>query len=166
MSHIGVSRGFVGLILACFFLPFITLSCGGEKISLSGVQVIRGADIDESTPGKEVSSDAVATTAYALAFAGFFATLISRRFLIFALLSGLGALTMLIYKWRLDDALANGSASEGVVTGVVAVQYRAGYWLAFLLFIASAAWNSYLYWQKRQVNPPESQSTVTHTNTN
>jgi hypothetical protein len=43
-----VSSATLILVLICFFMPFVTFSCGGQKlVTLSGMQLVTGTTIEE-----------------------------------------------------------------------------------------------------------------------
>ncbi|MBD3180857.1 hypothetical protein GF312_01095 [Candidatus Poribacteria bacterium] len=46
-----VSPSVFGIIVICFFMPFVNISCAGENIiTLTGFQLITGTSIDQSDP--------------------------------------------------------------------------------------------------------------------
>ncbi|MBM3243119.1 hypothetical protein FJZ31_43220, partial [Candidatus Poribacteria bacterium] len=43
------------IILICFFLPFVSASCGGQKLAtLSGVQLVTGTTVEGARPSEDI----------------------------------------------------------------------------------------------------------------
>lgn len=137
------------LIIICFFMPFVNLSCSGQTImSLTGFQLITGADIKDQnmfgemngtqTKQEKVESQPLALFALLAAIAGLGLSFIRKKSLaiVNVVVSALGAVFLLLLKFNLDgDAELGGQ-------NVITLDYQAGYWLAFLLFLAGAV----LFW--------------------
>lgn len=137
------------LIIICFFMPFVNLSCSGQTImSLTGFQLITGADIKDQnmfgdingtqTKQEKVESQPLALFALLAAIAGLGLSFIRKKSLaiVNVVISALGAVFLLLLKFNLDgDAELGGQ-------NVITLDYQAGYWLAFLLFLAGAV----LFW--------------------
>lgn len=137
------------LIIICFFMPFVNLSCSGQTImSLTGVQLITGADIKDQnmfgetnstqTQDDKVDAQPLALFALITALVGLGISFIRKKSLaiINVIVSALGAIFLLLLKFNLDgDAELSGQ-------NVITLDYQAGYWLAFLLFLAGAV----LFW--------------------
>ena len=52
------SPGFYGVIILCFFMPFVNLTCSGQKImSLSGFQLITGTEVKANEMFGELSEN-------------------------------------------------------------------------------------------------------------
>jgi hypothetical protein len=142
---------FVGSVL-CFFLPFVTVSCGGvTAFTLTGQQLATGTTLTQPQPfgppqTQKVSPDPFAVVAGLCALAGIALSLIGRRLSSAAAVSGgVGAVSLLIMRSRLSDQLQ--SQSQGLAKAT----YETGFTLAVLLLIAGAAWNVYLFLQTRRV---------------
>ncbi len=142
---------FVGSAL-CFFLPFVTVSCGGvTAFTLTGQQLATGTTLSQPQPfgppqTQKVSPDPFAVAAGLCAIAGIVLSLIGRRLASAAAVSGgVGAVSLLIMRSRLNDQLQ--SQSQGLAKAT----YETGFTLAVLLLIAGAAWNIYLFLQTRRV---------------
>ncbi len=141
------SPGFYGVIILCFFLPFVNLSCSGQKImSLSGFQLITGSEVkadgmfgDLSNQGEtkeknEVDPQPLALFALLSAVAGLGLSFIRKKMiaLINVVISALGFIFLILLKINLDgDVELSGQ-------NVITLDYQLGYWLAVLLFVGSA----------------------------
>ena len=135
----------------CFFLPFVTVSCGGvTAFTLTGQQLATGTTLTQPQPfgppqTQKVSPDPFAAVAGLCALAGIALSLIGRRLASAAAIGGgVGAVSLLIMRSRLNDQLQ----SQG--QGLAKATYETGFTLAVLLLIAGAAWNLYLFLQSRR----------------
>lgn len=149
------SPAIFGLIILCFFFPFVNLSCSGQTvISLTGFQLITGAEYSEKNmlgqdmfgemnnaevkEEKEIEAQPLALFAFLTAFAGLAVSFIRKKItaLLSLVISVLGAVFLILLKINIDgDAQINGQ-------GVIELEYQAGYWLTLLLFIIAAI----IYW--------------------
>ena len=143
---------FVGSTL-CFFLPFVTVSCGGvTAFTLTGQQLATGTTLVQPQPfgppqTQRVGADPFAVVAGVCALAGVALSLIGRKIASGAAISGgVGAVALLIMRSRLDDQLQK----QG--EGLAKATYETGFTLAVLLLIAGAAWNVYLYLQSGRID--------------
>jgi hypothetical protein len=143
------------IIIICFFLPFVNLTCSGQTVmSLTGIQLITGAEYKPQgmfnqeemfdnqpeqqtglkTSGQDIEAQPMAFFALLFAVVGLILSFIKNRIMaiICTVASVLGAVCMLLLKANIDgDASMQGQ-------GVIQIEYQFGYWLAFLLFIAVA----------------------------
>jgi hypothetical protein len=148
------------IIIICFFLPFVNLSCAGQTVmSLTGFQLITGAEYKpegmfnqpdlfnqqgmENTEIKEqnVEAQPMALLAIIAAAAGLLFSIFRRNFttLICSFISLAGALFLLLLKITIDsDASSSGE-------GIIVVEYQFAYWFSFLLFIAGIIVHWLLY---------------------
>jgi hypothetical protein len=143
---------FVGSAL-CFFLPFVTVSCGGvTAFTLTGQQLATGTTLTQPQPlgppqKQKASADPFAVVAGLCAVAGIVLSLVGRKIAGGAAISGgAGAVALLIMRSRLDDQLQK----QG--EGLAKATYETGFTLAVLLLIAGTAWNVYLFLQGRRIN--------------
>lgn len=144
---------FLASILA-FVLPFVTVSCGGQKVaSLSGVQLATGTTVQQpqvfGPPQKQrVEPDPAAALAALCAILGLVLSFLSIKNAIAPAIAGaMGALSLLFMKVRLDDQVVK----QG--HGMLQVSYEGGFVLTLMLLIAGAAWNAYLLSQRRPAPP-------------
>ncbi len=150
LSDIRISRALFSFILACFLLPFITVSCGTEQFSLNGLQVVGGADLDHSTAGNEVDADLGVATTVLLALTGLVLSYFGIRYLSLGIIGLVGSLLLWTYQLRLNASVTNTNGrSDAVISAIVGVRYELGYWLVLLLFLLAAGLNGYLFWQAR-----------------
>ncbi|MBN2132782.1 MAG: hypothetical protein JW741_24995 [Sedimentisphaerales bacterium] len=153
------SPALFGLVLLCFCFPFTHISCQGDRVAtFSGVQLVVGtrismADMELLGQNPRASQQRVgrefwAILAFLSAGAGLagFALKDRRRYLGGGIIGGVGVLTLLLLKLRIDDAVLR----EG--EGVLRAEYGGGYYLAMLLFACAAALHGYLLWDAKQ--PP------------
>jgi hypothetical protein len=148
----------------CFLLPFVTVSCNGQKIvSLSGTELAFGTSIEQPqmfggpTSKQHVDAEPVATIAFLCAIAGIaLGFLLPRVPLASAITGAVGTLLLLILMGKLSGDL--GKQAQGVFQ----LDYEAGFILSLLLFIAAAGWNGWLFFLSRKpgmaASPPLVQS--------
>lgn len=138
-----------GVVAVCFFFPFISFACSGQRLlTFSGLQLVTGtevssAEVQENLVGEdasqylgtedeteEVGSEGLAVVALLAALLGVgvgFAT--GRPRSVWSAIAGvLGGLSLLALKFKLDGDIEE--EGEGIVT----LDYRFGFWLAFGLF--------------------------------
>jgi hypothetical protein len=134
----------------CFLLPFVTVSCNGQKIAtLSGTELAFGTTIEQPqiygpSVKKRTDAEPVATIAFLIAIAGIAVGFLAARVpLASAITGGLGALFLLVLMGKLDSDV--GKQAQGVLQ----IEYGAGLIMALLLFIAAAGWNGWLFFISR-----------------
>lgn len=147
-----LSPALFGLIIFCFFLPFVNLSCSGQTImSLTGFQLITGADVDPGNglfdgmqeqdvkKDEKVNSQPMAILAFLAALAGLGLSFIKKKVTAItnAVISVLGFLFLILLKINMDG--------EVDLSGqyVITLDYQFGYWFTLLLFIAGAV----IFWK-------------------
>lgn len=124
-----------GFALLCFLLPFVTVSCTGGQMSLSGLQLMAGTEIE----GQRVSGEPLAGLAFLATLVGLGASFLkSKEGMIGGAISGgAGALALLILQSKLtQDVLREGG-------GLAVVHYEAGYWLTVLTLGCGLVLNLY-----------------------
>ena len=153
-EQIRVRSPFMFLVAGlCFFLPFITISCSGQKIAtLSGRQLVTGAevtienpvaDLEEEfgAPGEGTPSETQETDPSIWAIVALAAAV-------------LGIAVGFVLKGRSRSLGSLGAALIGLVgliglrfdlegdlkeaEGLVVIDYRIGYWVVALLFVLLA----------------------------
>jgi len=160
-----------GVIIFCFLLPFVNLTCSGQTVmTLTGFQLITGAEVDQSglfnQPGmfdqqgmQDQQSENQSVDAQPLALFALFAAILSLAVsfirkkttaFICMIISALGCIFLLLLKINMDsDAAANGE-------GIVQLEYQFGYWFSFLLFILGAV----LHWTVFREKPKSENKVV------
>lgn len=142
-----VSRSMIIALIICFFLPFITVSCGEiASASLSGIHMVTGGPVIFNTPqGPQVGPEPVKPNthmigAFVLAIASLGVTFLktSTRIKSIALTvaSGLGTILFLTFKATTDSEAAIILKPQGIV-----LRYEFWFWLAWALFVAIAVVN-------------------------
>ncbi len=148
-----IPRFFFGLILICFLLPFVTVSCAGQDIlTMSGLQLSIGETVETpNTAGgppnkQQLPGQPLAGFAFASAGIGLGVSFIrSRRGLIGQTIAGVaGAFLLLLLKTKIDrDVFQDGQS-------ITSAKYGLGFWLAFLLFVATVGLNGSLLFKSRR----------------
>ncbi len=149
-----VSPSLFLLAALCFFLPFVSFTCQGQRIAtISGMELITGTQIQKFEMEKfdtgqknpdlnkqrDVNSEPLAVAAFIFALLGIVVSLIPRYSRMLSLIAGaLGALMLLFLR----------SSIGGEVTGdfdfkIIEVSYEWGYYLSLIILIAAFAINLY-----------------------
>lgn len=135
-----LSPGIFALVLVCFFLPFVSISCMGQEVALSGVQLVTGSSVG----GEPVEAEPLAVVAFLCTLAALGLAVRDLRSSSgspqgsagSAVFAALGAVSLLLLKVRIDrEAL------------LLDINYEAGFWLALVLLLIGAGVNGYLLLQ-------------------
>lgn len=140
-----LSPALFGLTLICFCMPFVTISCQEQKImEFNGVQLATGTTIKQPTfngPAKEekIAGNPLAGLAIVAGVVGLGTSFIkAKKAAVAPAGSGAaGSILLLMLKSTLDNEIVK----QG--QGLLLVNYGFGFWLAFLLFVASTIVNVY-----------------------
>ena len=153
------------LILLCFMLPFIQVSCQEHKLmSFTGFQMAFGSEVQQPqmfgpAQTKKIPGDALVLLSLLAAVAGLACCFIKNRMgaLVCLICSAGGFLLLLLFKVRVDNEILK----EG--GGMLDVEYMIGFIAACLLFLVGAALNGYLFFaDKNKASPPIAPTATTH----
>ena len=152
-----ISSSIFGLILICFFLPFMTVSCQSQKIySFSGTQLVTGTSIEQknsfsgSSTKQQVNGEPLASLALACSIVGVGVGLSTWKKgpKVSIGIAIAGVILMLLLKSKVDtDVFTQGR-------GMIQVDYEIGFWGSFLLFISAVIVN-FLPIQEQEVKKEE-----------
>lgn len=151
-----ISPGIFGIIVFCFFLPFVTISCQNQEImKISGIQLITGVKIKQpsmnlfdtqpKTEMKDIKPDVRAIIAFLSAILGLIISLFYLRNkipilpVICGILAALGFFMLLLFKISADNQIIK----EG--EGIIQLKYNIGFWLSLILFLINGIINFYIY---------------------
>jgi len=163
-----------GIIIMCFFLPWITFSCQGHDFAtFSGVQLMTGTtvkppqifndnannsvldnntNIDNNTETqKSIPGNFFVILAFLSACAGFTLSLIKKDKLstAAAITAGAGIIFLLSFKSKLDNEILK----RGL--GILQVNYRIGFYLTLFFFLVAIGINVYPTTQEKVINKNE-----------
>lgn len=118
----------------CFLLPFLTISCGGLSMTLSGVQTITGASTEELGEQAQSAASRVEgslATGFAACCAVFGLLLTLRephrtQHKVAATAAALGALSLVLFQASAEIA----ATTQGM--GLIRLKFGVGYWLSLL----------------------------------
>jgi hypothetical protein len=140
------------LATLCFLLPFVTVSCNGQKVaSLTGVELATGTTVEQPqvfgpAQKKRVGAEPLATLAALCAIAGIGLSFLGSRLAIAPAVSGAaGALFLLLLQSKLNSDMSK------EVQGAFRLEWEVGFVLVLLFFIAGAAWNFYQFFQSKKL---------------
>jgi hypothetical protein len=132
--------------LACFLLPFATISCGSQRIATaSGFQLVTGASVTEPQAREGVAkkqfieAEPAAIVALAFVVFGLALSLMHVRPLLPAACAVISAISLFLLRARLEDQVAGRGA------GALQLDFEIGFPLTLVTLTAAVAWNAYLY---------------------
>ncbi len=155
-----ISPAIFGIILICFFLPFVTVSCQNQKVmTLTGVQLATGTTIEQPSflerqkkevkiPADPLTSVVLVSTCVGLA-TSFLKS--QQGVLIPGVTGAVSSVLLLMSKAKIDNEVLK----EG--RGLLQVEYGMGFWMSFLLFLSVTALNAYLFFQGKKPFYPSPQ---------
>lgn len=142
------------LVSLCFFLPFVSFTCQGQKLAtITGFELVTGTKIEKfemekfDEPQKNtdldkernVDSEPLAVAAFILALMGIVVSLIPRYSKVISIIAGaLGAIALLFLRSSIGADMPGDSDFK-----ILEVSYEWGYYLALILFIFSVLINLY-----------------------
>jgi hypothetical protein len=167
-----ISPALFALVILCFFMPFISLSCQNpmsgtdiELVKMNGIEVAMGKEIKMSgadsmglpssttgTKPQSVPSNPIAGIIFGIACAGTAVGFIAvpQQYIVQAGLGGIGAGMLILLKLTVDSNLASELKKVGGSMNMpIVATYGMGYWLAFLSFLGAVGLNSYFICQEK-----------------
>jgi hypothetical protein len=144
------------LALICFFLPFVTFSCSGQKVlSLSGIQLVTGSSLQQPQmfgppKSQKMDPEPIAIAAFLCGVLGLALSFVKGRAgaIATAAAGGLAAILLLAMRSAIEgDALKQGG-------GVIQVNYEAGFYAVVILFLAAVGLNIFVLMQGKGLPLP------------
>jgi len=154
-----ISPAIFGILLICFFLPWVSVSCQGQKvITLTGIQLVTGISIEESevfrdlkrfnhpyirTPSpssaEKINGEPLAILTFLATIGGLILSLLKSKIGLLgsAIAGGIG----IILLYALSSKLINETLKHGL--GILQLDYRFGFILTQVLFLLAVAVNIY-----------------------
>jgi hypothetical protein len=139
------------LMIICFFLPFVAVSCNNKAVlELTGIQLITGTKLKTSTiwrsESKSIPAQPLARVAFGFAVAGLMVAFFKRRFstalkVVFAVGA---AVSLLLLKMKLDGDLLKYPKM------LFYLDYLPCYWAALTIALVLAAVNGVCFFLKRE----------------
>lgn len=142
------------LVALCFFLPFVSFTCQGQKLAtITGMELVTGTKIEkfemekvdeqQKSPDldneRNVDSEPLAVAAFIFALIGIVVSIIPRYSKVISLIAGaLGVLSLLFLRSGIGADLPGDSDFK-----ILEVTYEWGYYLALILFIVAFLINLY-----------------------
>lgn len=138
-----ISPTIFGLALICFLLPWVNVSCSGQKVvTFSGTDLAIGKTINIPQafgPSKKQNArDGRATIAFIAGLAGILSGFLVKadriKAITAAVCGGIGSVSLYLLS-KLDSEIAAQAA------GMISVGYQFGFWIAMLLFLGAGIVN-------------------------
>lgn len=129
-----ISPAMFALIVLCFFLPFVTVSCENQQIaSVSGIQLVTGTSIENQYTGdkEEIPADTKVIVAFACAVAGIIIGFQKGKIKngLSAILGAIGFIALILFRVGFDTRVAERG------DGMLKAQFESGLWITMVLFI-------------------------------
>jgi len=142
------------LALICFLLPFVEVSCNGQKVvSLTGIQLLAGPQIGGGVgmfaqPKQQIKPETSVVIAFVAGIAGLVLSLLKQRRtdIVGAVCGIVGGGSLL----ALQQSILSGAPPQAL--GLLQVQYQPTYYLSVLLLFAGACLLFYVAFA-RQAEP-------------
>lgn len=149
-----ISPAIFGVALICFFLPFVNVSCGGQKVaSFTGIQLVTGTTIKqpgmfEQKQTQKLKREPLAICAFLSVIVGLGLSLLKTKKspIVTAIIGGIGAVMLLLLKSKMDNDVLNQTG------GMVQLEYTFGFWLTFLLNFSAAGLNAFFASKKEIIS--------------
>lgn len=162
--HKKLSPAIFGIALICFFLPWVNVSCQGQKVmSFSGIQLVTGTTIEEPTmfgaeQKRKVKGETFAILTFLSAIGGLALSFIKdKKGTIGTVVTGsIGIVFLLLLKSKLDNDILRETG------GMVQLDYMAGFYLTLLLFLSVAGINVYSMMQGKGAFLPQGKGGAAH----
>lgn len=140
-----VSPALFILVIICFLLPFVDLSCSGQSFTINGFDFITGT----SVAGEKLPPNPLAIVAITMALIG--ATLFfwknSRTQIAQAVVGIIGFITLVAMKITFERKIM------GEADIPIQIEWRLGYYLAMLFFTGAIAYNLYQTFSTKSTIP-------------
>lgn len=142
-----ISSAVFGIIIICFFLPFMDISCNGQKIiSFTGIQMVTGVTIKqpnvfgEGSERQKVDPEPLVIIAFSSAIVGLLLSFIKNRksSLLPAISAAIGTVALLMLKSKIDNYVLE-------VGRVLEVRYVYSFWATLILLITAVFLNIYVF---------------------
>ncbi|MGC2110485.1 MAG: zinc ribbon domain-containing protein [Candidatus Korobacteraceae bacterium] len=141
------------LALICFLLPFVEVSCNGQKVvSLTGMQLLSGPQVGNgggmfAPPKQRANPETSVVIAFVAGIAGLVLSVLKqRRTDIIGGVCGVVAAGSLL---ALQQSILSGAPPQAL--GLIQIQYQPAYFLSLLMFFAGAALLFYSAFAKQSV---------------
>jgi len=137
-----ISLGLLGVAILAFFLPWTTLSCGGQKLyTFSGIDLAIGQtikipkDLLDNKKVKEVNTrEGVATIAFIVGIAGLLAGFLIKKEQIQKVILSVCGGSSGILLYLLKNRLSNEVSAQG--GKIIDINYHFGFYASMVLFLA------------------------------
>ena len=159
-----------GLVMICFFLPFLDLKCNDESFkTLKGIELITGSTISNVSlppvskdgskqlsiqpPDQQIERNYFAVAAFLLGLGGLALQFLMRhgKTVFTAVIGFGGGLSLLLMRIQIDNEIQK--TTEGLNRYMFRAEYCYGYWIALIAFLIVGASNlfSFIEAKRREI---------------
>lgn len=140
-----LSPAIFGIALICFLLPWVNVSCQGQKVaSFTGIQLVTGTTVEEPQmfgPKKEkkVNGEPLAILTFLAVITGLVLGFLKNKkgATISAVVGGIGTIILLLLKSKLDNDVLRETG------GMLQLDYGIGFYFTLILFLSAIVVNVY-----------------------
>ncbi|MEW6573256.1 MAG: zinc-ribbon domain-containing protein [Bacillota bacterium] len=141
-----ISPALFVLILICFTLPFVTVSCGSLEETITGFQLATGTTLETEADLYPVDPQPLAIIALIVGVMGLILGLwwSKKSQIISAILAIAGFLSVLALRLKISHSVYQDAAREGM-EGIVKAEFGSGFYIPLILFLFAAGINVMFY---------------------
>lgn len=151
-----ISSAIFGIALICFLLPWVNVSCQGQKVaSFTGIQLVTGTTIEEPQifgPAKKrkINGETFAILAFLAVIAGCIFSFSKGKIGSAApvVAGGIGVVLLFLLKSKIDGDVMKQTG------GMLLVNYAIGFYLTLILSLSGLGVNAYSVLQSKRLSLP------------
>lgn len=118
--------------MACFFFPFLTVSCAGDRVTASGIEVMTATSFQDEYDFSEFSKNSYLVLTVILAGIGLATTKREKSLAVPGIASAGATISLLLFRFRFYSFY-------GIehLKGTISIDFRWGWWLSLLFLLVA-----------------------------